>query len=65
MRKSEIKKAKDNELLVDYISSVTSLHLNYNLNKKTEQLTKHCHDLEEEIIKRGILTTEDVRKVNP
>lgn len=62
MRKREIKKAKDNEIIVDYISSNISWHLNYNSGKSVDQLGKHCHDLEEEIIKRGILTSDDIGK---
>lgn len=64
MRKSEIKKSTDNDLLVDYIQSISSLFLNFNAGKRTNQLSIHCSDLEKEIVSRGILTEEDIRKVN-
>lgn len=64
MRKSEIKKSKNNDLIVDYICSVVSFHLNYNLGRAIEQIEKHCADLEKEIISRGILTEDDIQKVN-
>lgn len=63
MRKNEIKKSKDNELLVDYINSIVMLHLNYNSGRSLNQIEKHCSDLENEIISRCILTEEDIRKV--
>lgn len=64
MKKSEIGKAEGNELLVDYINSVVSFHLNYNSGKNTGRILKHCDDLEKEIVARGILTKDDIKRVN-
>lgn len=64
MRKSEIAKAKDNELIVDYVKSYSSLCLNINLKLGEKQLSKHCADLEKELLKRGILTENDIRILN-
>lgn len=64
MRKSEIKKSKDNDLIVEYIDSIVSFHLNYNSGKAIGQIEKHCADLEKEIIFRRILTEDDIKKVN-
>lgn len=64
MRKSEIKKAADNELIVDYVSSYSSLILNYNLGRGIKQHEKHCHDLEQELLSRGLLTEEDIKHLN-
>ena len=64
MKKSELKSAKINELIVDYVQSYSMLSLNYNLNKGTKQLEKHCEDLEEELTKRNILTQEDIKKLH-
>lgn len=64
MRKSEIKKAPTNRLIVDYVRSSAELAVNQNLKRGTERLSKHCTDLEEELVMRGILTDEDVKILN-
>lgn len=64
MRKNEISKAKDNELIVDYVRSFAMLIRNDALRCGTKQLEKHCKDLEAELIKRGILTAEDINYLN-
>lgn len=64
MTKSEIKKAKDNDLITEYVSSYAILLLNYNLDKGTKQAEKHCRDLEAELLKRGILTEENINTLN-
>ncbi len=64
MRKNEISKAKDNDLITEYVSSYATLLLNYNLDKGTTQAEKHCKDLEAELLKRNILTEENIRTLN-
>lgn len=64
MWKSEITKAPTNKLIVDYIRSSAEFAVNLNLKRGTERLSKHCADLEEELVKRGILTDEDVKVLN-
>lgn len=59
MRKSEIKKATDNALIWDYISSHSNYFLAINTRGSTKRIVQHCADLENEMIKRGILTDED------
>lgn len=61
MRKSEIPKAKDNDLITEYVSSYATLLLNYNLSRGIIQAEKHCKDLETELLKRGLLTEENIR----
>lgn len=61
MRKNEIKKAKDNELIVDLVLSFGIWCRNVNLGLGEKRLGSHCKDLEEELLKRGVLTEEDVR----
>ena len=63
MRKTEIKTAKDNELIAEYVHSYAMLIVKYNLNRGTKQLEKHCHDLETELLKRGLLTEDDIEKL--
>lgn len=64
MKKSEIAKAKDNELITEYVKSYSTLSLNYNLNRGIEKLQIHCNNLEKELIKRGLLTEENVKELN-
>ena len=68
MTKKEIKKAKDNELIVEYVRTYSSLCVNLNSpsweNRGTKRYTDHCHDLEVELVARGILTEDDVKYLN-
>ena len=64
MTKNEIKKAKDNELIIEYVKSYSGLCLNENLHLGTKQLSKHCADLEAELLKREILTENDIKSLN-
>lgn len=63
MRKTEIKTAKDNELIAEYVRSYGMLLVNYSSNRGTKQFEKHCHDLEVELLKRGLLTEDDIKKL--
>lgn len=63
MRKNEIPKAKDNELITEYISKYASLLLNYNSKMGIKVLEKQCENLEAELLKREILTKEDIEKL--
>ena len=63
-RKREIPKAKDNELVADYVNSYALLFYNYNTNGGIKQLQAHCNDLEKELLKRGLLTEEQVKFFN-
>lgn len=64
MTKREIPKAKDNDLIAEYVSSYATLLLNYNLSRGVIQAEKHCKDLEAELLKRGILTEENIRSLS-
>lgn len=64
MTKKEIKKASNNELIVDYVRSYSFYEVNYLLDRGTKQLLQHCHDLEAELVARKILTEDDVRHLN-
>lgn len=63
MTKAEIKKAKDNELIVDYVLTFSTLCLNINHGGGTKRYSQHCQDLETELLSRGILTEEDIKKL--
>lgn len=63
MKKSEIKKAKDNELIVDLVETNQLWATNMYTHHATQRLEQHFHDLAEELVKRGILTQEDVKRI--
>lgn len=67
MTKREIKKATNNELIVEYVRTYSSLSLNLNApweNRGTKRYGQHCHNLEAEMVARGILTEDDVKYLN-
>lgn len=64
MRKNQIPKSKDNELIFEYVNSYAKLLLNYNQNKGIKQLEKHCADLEKELLNRRLLTEEQIKELN-
>ena len=64
MRKTEIARAKDNELIVDYVRSYGLYLRNMNLGLGEKRLANHCADLEKELVKRGILTKENIDALN-
>lgn len=56
MTKKEIKKAKDSDLVSDLARSYAWLIRNLNTpDRGTKQLSKHVHDLEDELMSRGLL----------
>lgn len=64
MRKSELKTAPDNEIILDLVQSYATACLNYNLDRGTKAIEKHLQDLNAEVLRRGLLTPEQVKKLN-
>ncbi len=64
MNKQEIKKSANNELVRESIRTYGFLLQNYTLQRGIKQLEKHWKDCTDELIKRNILTEEDVRHLN-
>ena len=64
MKKSELKAAKDNQIIEDYVHSQIHLTLNLNHGGPTKALTKHLKDLDAEMLKRGLLTQEQIDRLN-
>jgi len=65
MTKKEISKAKDNELIVDLVSTYGNLCVNINSQSRgTKRYSLHCDDLMNELVKRGLLTAMDVAWLN-
>lgn len=64
MRKAEIKTAADNEIIMDAITSYAIACVNENVGLATKAINKHLCDLEAEMLRRGLLTEEQVEKLN-
>lgn len=64
MTKKEIKTATSNALIVDYILTNIRLVRNEIYQLGTKQLNTHIKDLESELLKRGVLTENDIRILN-
>lgn len=64
MRKAEMRAATDSEIIYDYVQSYAQSCLNYNQNRGTKALGKHLQDLNAEVLRRGLLTPEQVKKLN-
>lgn len=57
MRKSEVKKVADNELIVELANIYSMLLLNYNDgNRGIKQLSKQLEWLTDEMVERGLIT---------
>lgn len=64
MKKSEIKKVTNNELIVEYVRTYSLRDVNWLSGRGIKRLSGKCKELERELIARGILTTEDVIYLN-
>lgn len=64
MKKNEITKSRDNELITEYVLSYAKYAVNQNLGGREKRISAHCADLEKELVKRGILQVQDVERLN-
>lgn len=64
MTKKELKAAPDSEIIMDYISTYSRAVLNENLQQPTKALNRHLADLDAEMLKRGLLTQEQIDRLN-
>lgn len=56
---------KDNELIREYVETQVEWAIKTtNTNYSTTKLQKRCKKLEQELVKRNILTEEDVKHIN-
>ena len=63
MRASDIPKVRDNDLITEYVLRYSTLVLNMNGHGGTKQLEAQCKKLEDELLKRGILTEENLSRL--
>lgn len=64
MKKSEIKNLTDRELIVEYVRAYSHYDTNFILRRGIEQLAKQLRNIEAELIKRNILTEDDINYLN-
>ena len=64
MTKQEVKKCTDNELIKESLHTYGFLLQNWTLRRGVKQLEKHWKDCADEMVKRNILTEEDVKQLN-
>ena len=64
MNKKEMRLASDGDLIVEYVITAANESSNFVLDRGIVQIQKHRKTLEEEILKRGILTEKQIRRAN-
>lgn len=64
MTAKELKTAPDSEVIVDYIRTYASYVFNLNTGGGITRYGKHLKDLDAELLRRGILTEEQVKFLN-
>lgn len=64
MTAKELKTAQDSEVILDYIRTYANFVCNLNMNRGIKQSGKHLKDLDVEMLRRGILTEEQVKFLN-
>ena len=64
MTKQEVKKSSDNELITEAIWTYGRLLQNFIARRGTAQLEKHWNDCAGELVKRNLITENDVKWLN-
>lgn len=65
MQKKEMKNATDSEIIMDLITSYSSWTLALNIPRySAKRIGEHVKDLENEALKRNILTQEQIERLN-
>lgn len=64
MNKREMKTASDGDLIVEYVITASEEASNYVLDRGIVQVRRHRKAIEEELLKRGILSEHQIRRAN-
>lgn len=64
MTKTEMKNAENNEIIYSYIKAYSLFCVNMNLGGGTKSLDKELKNLDVEMLKRGLLTEKQIKKLN-
>ena len=63
MTKKQLKTATDSEVIVDYIETEATYCLNLNMGGGIDRLYNHLLDLNQEMLKRGILSQKQIDRL--
>ena len=63
MTRQELRNATDGAIIVDYIRTYSSLCLNENTGGGTKRYIQHISDLNKEVLRRGILSLEQLKEI--
>lgn len=61
LKKADLKKATDSELIADYIRAFATACLNESKGLPTKAWNNHLADLNKEMLKRSLLTEEQIK----
>ena len=64
MTKAEIKKAENHRLVLDLALTYAGLCVNYNTGGGVKRYAQHLDDLIAELVKRGLLTEWEAKRLN-
>lgn len=64
MNKREMKTVSDGDLIVEYVKTAADEASNYVLDRGIVKIQQHRKALEEEFLRRGILTDRQIRRAN-
>lgn len=65
MNKTYLKTAPDSEIIMEFVKTHARIAVDVNLlGRPLVAITKRLKDLEEEMLKRGLLTQEQIDKLN-
>lgn len=65
MTKKELKAAQDSEIIMDFVRTHERIAVDSNLlGKPIKMISKHLEDLDAEMLRRGLLTQEQIDKLN-
>ena len=64
MNRREMKTVSDGDLIVEYVKTAAEESSNYVLDRGIKKIQLHRKNLEEEILKRGILTEQQIKRAN-
>ena len=64
MNKREMNTASDGDLIVEYVITAAEESSNFVLDRGIIQIQRHRKTIEEELLKRGILTERQIRRAN-
>jgi len=64
MTKQEMKKAADNEIIMEFVSYREMFVLAVNTSGKIKAVSKHLEALDDEMLRRGLLTQAQIDRLN-